>query len=175
MRFKWMAVMGVVLLAGAASAGNAAQNESAQKLAAVKMRKSKAPKMSAEENKKAGEAFLEANKKREGVVVLPSGLQYEILKVGDGKVPTDNDTVDCNVRATLVDNTVFGGSPRDKPSTFQVKGTIAGLNEALKLMPVGSKWRLFIPSGLAYGEKGAGKRIGPNATLIYEVELLAIK
>lgn len=187
MRFGWMAVVGVVLLVAQSSAGqaqvlktqqengDAARNESTQQLAALKMKKSRGPKISAEENKKAGKAFLEENKTKEGVEVLPSGLQYKILKAGDGVIPTDNDTVDCLVRATFIDGTVFGGSPPGRPSTFKVSGTIAGLNEALKLMPVGSKWRLFIPPGLAYGEKGAGRRIGPNATLIYEVELLAVK
>jgi FKBP-type peptidyl-prolyl cis-trans isomerase FklB len=130
----------------------------------------------AEENKKAGEAFLAENKKKEGVVTLPSGLQYKILKAGKGKKPTDADKVECHYRGTLIDGTEFDSSyRRGKPATFPVAGVIAGWTEALKLMPVGSKWQLFVPSQLAYKERGAGADIGPNATLIFEVELLGIK
>jgi FKBP-type peptidyl-prolyl cis-trans isomerase FklB len=154
---------------------NAARHEINVQLAALKKKKASPRMRSPEENKRAGEAFLAENRKKEGVVVLPSGLQYKILKAGNGKIPADDNTVDCRVRAMHVDNTVFGGSPPGKPSTFKVGGTIPGLREALKLMPVGSKWQLFIPPELAYGEKGAGRSIGPNATLFYEVELLAIK
>lgn len=145
-------------------------------LAAMKKKKGATSRpMSAEGNKKAGEAFLAENRTKQGVVVLPSGLQYEVLKEGGGKIPTDVDTVECLVRATFVDGKVFGSSPRGKPSVFNVKGTIPGLNEALKLMKAGSKWRIVIPPGLAYGEKGAGRAVGPNETLIYEVELLAVR
>ena len=127
-------------------------------------------------NKKAGEAFLAANKKKEGVVTLPSGLQYKILKAGNGKKPTAADTVECNYRGTLIDGTEFDASARHGgPASFQVGGVIAGWTEALQLMPVGSKWQLFVPSQLAYGEQGAGRDIGPNATLIFEVELVGIK
>ena len=130
----------------------------------------------AEENKKAGEAFLAENKKKEGVVTLPSGLQYKILKAAKGKKPTDADTVECHYRGTLIDGTEFDSSySRGKPAIFPVAGVIPGWTEALKLMPVGSKWQLFVPSKLAYSEHGAGADIGPNATLIFEVELLGIK
>jgi FKBP-type peptidyl-prolyl cis-trans isomerase len=130
----------------------------------------------AEENKKAGEAFLAENKKKEGVVTLPSGLQYKILKAGKGKKPTDADKVECHYRGTLIDGTEFDSSyRRGQPATFPVAGVIGGWTEALKLMPVGSKWQLFVPSQLAYKERGAGADIGPNATLIFEVELLGIK
>jgi UDP-GlcNAc:undecaprenyl-phosphate/decaprenyl-phosphate GlcNAc-1-phosphate transferase len=130
----------------------------------------------AEENKKTGEAFLAENKKKEGVVTLPSGLQYKILKAGKGKKPIDSDTVECHYRGTLIDGTEFDSSySRGKPASFPVGGVIAGWTEALKLMPVGSKWQLFVPSQLAYKERGAGADIGPNSTLIFEVELLGIK
>jgi len=129
-----------------------------------------------EKNKKEGEAFLAENKKKEGVKTLPSGLQYKIIKEGDGKIPTINDTVTVNYRGTLIDGTEFDSSyQRGKPATFPVKGVIAGFSEALQLMKVGSKWQLFIPSNLAYGERGAGNEIGPNATLIFELELVSIK
>jgi FKBP-type peptidyl-prolyl cis-trans isomerase FklB len=135
-----------------------------------------AMKAAGEINKKEGEAFLSANKKKEGVVTLPSGLQYKILKAGSGKKPTDTDTVECRYKGTLINGTEFDNSERTgKPVSFRVTGVIPGWTEALKLMPVGSKWQLFIPPQLAYGERGAGMQIGPNATLIFEVELLAIK
>jgi UDP-GlcNAc:undecaprenyl-phosphate/decaprenyl-phosphate GlcNAc-1-phosphate transferase len=130
----------------------------------------------AEENKKVGDAFLAENKTKEGVVALPSGLQYKILKAGDGRKPTDTDTVECHYRGALINGTEFDSSYNTgKPATFKVTGVIAGWTEALKLMPVGSKWKLFIPPQLAYGARGAGRDIGPNATLIFELELLAIK
>ena len=129
-----------------------------------------------EENRKAGEAFLAANKAKDGVVNLPSGLQYRILKAGDGKKPTDADTVECRYRGTLIDGTEFDRSdPAGQPATFKVSGVIPGWREALKLMPAGSKWQLFIPPQLAYGVRGAGRAIGPNATLIFDLELLAVK
>ena len=100
-------------------------------------------------------------------MTLPSGLQYKILKAGDGRKPTEADTVECDYRGTLINGTEFDSSSRTgKPATFKVTGLIAGWTEALKLMPVGSKWQLFIPPQLAYGERGAGNVIGPNATLI---------
>lgn len=137
-------------------------------------------KQTAEKNKAEGEAFLTANKAKEGVVTLESGLQYKVLKAGDGKKPTVNDTVSCHYRGTLIDGTEFDSSiARNRPATFAVNQVIKGWIEALQLMPVGSKWQLFIPSGLAYGEKGPlGKgrsKIGPNATLIFEVELLSVQ
>jgi FKBP-type peptidyl-prolyl cis-trans isomerase len=128
------------------------------------------------DNKRKGDAFLEENKKKEGVVALPSGLQYKILKAGDGKKPTDADMVECQYRGTLIDGTEFDSSYwSGKPAVLKVAGLIPGWTEALKLMPVGSKWQLFIPPQLAYGERGASRDVGPNATLIFELELLAIK
>jgi FKBP-type peptidyl-prolyl cis-trans isomerase FklB len=127
-------------------------------------------------NKKQGIAFLEANKTKDGVVALPSGLQYKVLQEGTGPKPAPTDTVVCNYRGTLLDNAEFDSSyKRGQPATFPVTGVIKGWTEALQLMPVGSKWQLFIPSELAYGERGAGGQIGPNATLIFEVELLSIQ
>jgi len=127
------------------------------------------------DNKKAGDAFLAENKKKEGVVTLPNGLQYKILKAGDGKKPKDADTVEVKYRGTLIDGKEFDSSADTEPAVFKVSEIIAGWREALKLMPVGSKWQLFIPPELAYGELGSGQVIGPNATLIFEVDLLAIK
>jgi FKBP-type peptidyl-prolyl cis-trans isomerase FklB len=130
----------------------------------------------AENNKKAGEAFLAENKAKEGVVALPSGLQYKILKAGDGQKPTAADTVSCHYRGTLVDGTEFDSSAKhnNQPLTIPVSGVIKGWTEALQLMPVGSEWQLVIPSDLAYGERGMGP-IGPNSTLVFEIELLSIK
>jgi FKBP-type peptidyl-prolyl cis-trans isomerase FklB len=144
--------------------------------AEARQKQAQAARLAVENNKKAGEAFLAANKTKEGVITLPSGLQYKILKAGDGKTPTDTDTVECNYRGTLIDGTEFDSSyRRGQPSTFKVTGVIAGWREALKLMPVGSKWQIVIPPQLAYGERGAGRDIGPHATLIFELELLAVK
>jgi FKBP-type peptidyl-prolyl cis-trans isomerase len=129
-----------------------------------------------EANKKQGLAFLEANKSKDGVVVLPSGLQYKILQEGTGPKPAATDQVVCNYRGTLLDGTEFDSSyKRGQPATFPVTGVIKGWTEALQLMPVGSKWQLFVPSELAYADRGAGPQIGPNATLIFEVELISIK
>ena len=127
-------------------------------------------------NKKEGEAFLATNKTKDGVVTLPSGLQYKILTQGTGPKPTASDSVACNYRGTLISGKEFDSSyKRGQPTTFPVGGVIKGWTEALQLMPVGSKWQLFIPSDLAYGERGAGADIGPNATLIFEVELVSIQ
>jgi FKBP-type peptidyl-prolyl cis-trans isomerase len=137
------------------------QQEKAQKAAAT--------------NKTEGEAFLAANKAKENVVTVPSGLQYKVLTAGTGPKPTASDQVVCNYRGTLINGTEFDSSyKRGQPATFGVGQVIKGWTEALQLMPVGSKWQLFIPSSLAYGERGAGAEIGPNATLIFEVELLSI-
>jgi FKBP-type peptidyl-prolyl cis-trans isomerase len=129
-----------------------------------------------EANKKEGDAFLAANKAKDAVVTLPSGLQYKILTSGTGPKPTASDSVVCNYRGTLIDGKEFDSSyKRGQPATFPVSGVIKGWTEALQLMPVGSKWQLVIPSDLAYGERGTGADIGPNAVLIFEVELLSIQ
>jgi FKBP-type peptidyl-prolyl cis-trans isomerase FklB len=129
-----------------------------------------------EANKKEGEAYLAANKTKEGVVTLPSGLQYKILKEGTGPKPSASDSVVCNYRGTLINGTEFDSSyKRGQPATFPVGQVIKGWTEALQLMPVGSKWQLFIPSEMAYGPRGPSPDIGPNATLIFEVELLSIQ
>ncbi|WP_044174160.1 FKBP-type peptidyl-prolyl cis-trans isomerase [Flectobacillus major] len=126
--------------------------------------------------KEASEKFLAENKKKEGVVTLPSGLQYQILKAGDGPKPTINDKVKTHYHGTLIDGTVFDSSvQRNEPITFPVSGVIQGWIEALQLMPVGSKWRLFVPQDLAYGPRGSGPTIKPYSALIFEVELLGIE
>ncbi len=133
-------------------------------------------KMAEGTNKKEGDAYLAANKSKEGVVTLPSGLQYKILKQGTGPKPTATDTVVCNYRGTLINGTEFDSSyKRGEPTTFPVNGVIKGWTEALQLMPVGSKWQLVVPPDLAYGARGAGEAIGPDQTLIFEVELMSIK
>lgn len=131
----------------------------------------------AEKNKKEGEAFLSENKKKEGVVTLPSGLQYKVLKEGTGKTPTDTDWVRIHFRGTLVDGTVFEDTYKSfgQPVAFAVRGMMPGWAEGLKLMKEGGTWQLFIPSNLAFGERGAGTLIGPNATLIIEVELVSVQ
>ncbi len=127
-------------------------------------------------NKKAGEEFLAINKEKAGVVTTASGLQYQILTKGDGAIPKATDTIRCHYHGTLIDGTVFDSSvQRGEPISFGVGQVIKGWTEALQLMPVGSKWRLFIPSELAYGSQGAGASIEPNSTLIFDVELLGIE
>lgn len=129
----------------------------------------------AEANAKAGEAFLAENGKRVEVKTLPSGLQYEVIKEGDGTMPTADDQVEVHYTGKLIDGTVFDSSvDRGVPATFGVTQVIPGWVEALQLMKAGSTWRLFIPSQLAYGPRGAGDLIGPNATLIFDVELLKV-
>ena len=129
-----------------------------------------------ERNKKEGEEFLTVNKNKQGVVTLPSGLQYKILSQGTGPKPSASDSVVCNYRGTLINGTEFDRSyKRGQPATFPVGGVIKGWTEALPLMPVGSKWQLFIPSQLAYGERSPSPEIGPDATLFFEVELLSIQ
>jgi FKBP-type peptidyl-prolyl cis-trans isomerase FklB len=146
----------------------AAAQEIRKKQAAVQAEKS-------EQAQKEGDKFLAENKAKEGVVTLPSGLQYKILKQGTGEKPAPEDTVICNYKGTLINGTEFDASEKHGgPATFPVKGVIAGWTEALQLMPVGSKWQLFVPSNLAYGPQGPGD-IGPNATLIFEVELVSIQ
>ena len=133
-------------------------------------------KTAGEKNKKEGEQFLAANKAKEGVKTLPSGLQYKVIKPGTGKKPQLTDTVTVQYRGTLIDGTEFDSSlRRGAPATFEVNKIIPGWTEALQLMQEGAKWQLFIPSNLAYGERGAGQQIGPNATLIFEVELVSIQ
>jgi FKBP-type peptidyl-prolyl cis-trans isomerase FklB len=128
-----------------------------------------------EENRKQGEVFLEENKKKEGVVTLPSGLQYKVIVAGTGKKPTKDQTVIAHYRGTLIDGREFDSSyRRGQPSTFAVREVIPGWTEALQLMPVGSRWILYIPSKLAYGEMGP-PAIGPNATLIFDIQLIGIK
>ena len=128
-----------------------------------------------EANSAEGEAYLAKNKEREGVIVTESGLQYEVLVQGDGEIPTADKSVTVHYTGTLVDGTVFDSSvERGEPATFPVNGVIPGWVEALQLMPEGSKFRLVIPSHLAYGERGAGQQIGPNSTLIFEVELISV-
>jgi FKBP-type peptidyl-prolyl cis-trans isomerase len=142
------------------------------------MRKKQEEKMAqaGDSNLKQGQEFLAANKSKDGVVTLPSGLQYKILQAGSGAKPTSSDSVVCNYRGTTIDGKEFDSSyKRGQPATFPVSGVIKGWTEALQLMPVGSKWQLFIPGDLAYGARGAGPDIGPNATLVFEVELISIQ
>ena len=126
-------------------------------------------------NHKAGEAFLAANKTKPGVVTTASGLQYQVIKEGTGTIPKASDKVKCHYHGTLIDGTVFDSSvDRGQPVDFPVTGVIQGWVEALQLMPVGSKWKLFLPANLAYGDNAAGPKITPGATLIFDVELLEI-
>ncbi len=128
-----------------------------------------------EKNKKEGETFLAENKIKEGVITRPSGLQYKVIKEGTGEMPKPTDTVTTHYSGTLIDATEFDSSyRRGQPATFKVNGVIPGWTEALQMMKAGSKWRLFVPPHLAYGERGTGRDIGPNATLIFDVELLSI-
>jgi len=140
----------------------------------VKEREAK-QKGAAKKNKDIGKRFLSANKGNPGVVTLKSGLQYKVIREGKGPKPSRTDTVKTHYKGTLIDGTVFDSSyARGKPASFPVDGVISGWTEALQLMTVGSKWALYIPSDLAYGDKGAGDRIEPGATLLFEVELLEI-
>ena len=133
-------------------------------------------KVAGEANKKEGVEFLTVNKSKEGIVTLPSGLQYKILTEGTGPKPAASDTVVCNYRGTLISGAEFDSSyKRGQPASFPVNGVIKGWTEALQLMPVGSKWQLFVPAELGYGDRGAGADIGPGATLIFEVELVSIQ
>ena len=129
-----------------------------------------------DKNKAEGDAYMAANKAKEGVISLPSGIQYKILTAGTGKQPTIEDTVVCQYRGTLIGGKEFDSSYKTgQPATFPLKKVIKGWSEVLQLMPVGSKWQVVIPPALAYGERGASADIGPNATLIFEIELVAIK
>jgi len=130
----------------------------------------------AQKAKEEGEKFLAVNKKKPGVTTLESGVQYKIIKAGSGAKPTLDDTVTVNYRGTLIDGSEFDSSyKREKPITFPVKGVIEGWRQVLPLMSVGSKWQVFIPAEYGYGEQGAGGKIGPNSTLIFEIELLGIE
>ncbi|KPK29301.1 MAG: hypothetical protein AMK70_16135 [Nitrospira bacterium SG8_35_1] len=129
-----------------------------------------------DKNKQEGETFLAENKKKESVVTTASGLQYKVITEGTGASPKSTDTVSVHYKGTLINGKEFDSSyRRGQPASFPVNGVIQGWTEALQLMKVGSKWQLFIPSELAYGERGAGRDIGPNSTLIFDVELLSIK
>lgn len=134
-----------------------------------------APHSHAQQGREKGEAFLTENGKKEGVKMLPSGLQYRVLKEGDGKQPKKSEQVVVHYRGTLIDGTEFDSShKRGEPAKFGVSGVIKGWTEALQLMKEGSKWILYVPSYLAYGETGSGKLIGPHEALIFEVELIAV-
>ncbi len=129
-----------------------------------------------DKNKQQGEAFLAENRKKDAVITLPSGLQYKVIKKGSGKTPKATDKVIVNYLGSLINGTEFDSSyRRGQPASFKVNGVIRGWTEALQLMQEGAKWQLFIPSDLAYGERGAGRDIGPYSTLIFEVELISIE
>lgn len=164
-------------LAGTKPAIGEAELADVMKTFQADMMKKRSEHMSAlaEKNKTDGETFLAENKKKEGVVTLPSGLQYKVIKEGNGPKPTPTDTIKCNYRGTLIDGKEFDSSyKRGEPAKFVLGKVIPGWIEGLRLMSVGSKYEFFIPSNLAYGDRGAGADIGPNATLIFEVELLGI-
>jgi FKBP-type peptidyl-prolyl cis-trans isomerase FklB len=131
--------------------------------------------IAAGENMRKGKEFLDENKKKPNVVTLPSGLQYLVIKEGDGKKPVDADTVECNYKGTLINGTQFDANDAGTPATMKVTQLIGGMKEALKLMSVGSHWQLFVPSSLAYGPRAVGAEIGPNETLIFDLELVSIK
>ena len=135
-----------------------------------------AQEQAAQANMEEGEAFLAENKNREGVTSTDSGLQYEVLEEGDGKMPGPTDTVVVHYRGTLIDGTEFDSSyERGEPATFGLTGIIPGWQEALQLMQEGDRWKVYLPSGLAYGAQGAGGAIGPNEALLFEIELLEVK
>jgi FKBP-type peptidyl-prolyl cis-trans isomerase len=153
-----------------------AQQEMQARQQAEQARQEEQQKVLGEKNKREGDAFLAQNKARPGVVTLPSGLQYEIVTPGDGPTPKATDTVTTHYRGTLIDGTEFDSSyKRGQPASFSVGGVIKGWTEALQLMKVGAKWKLYIPASLAYGEQQRGQHITPNSVLIFDIELLAIK
>lgn len=161
-------------LSGANPRLNKQQIETA--LQQFQQEKAKKQKMMASKTLQEGKNFLADNKTKPDIVELPSGLQYKILREGSGKMPTAKDTVEVNYRGTLIDGTEFDSSyKRGKSISFRVTGVIKGWTEALQLMKEGAKWQLFIPSELAYGTRGSGAKIGPNATLIFDVELIKVK
>ena len=142
----------------------------------IRQKQMQAQEAAAVENKTKGEAYLAENAKKPGVVALPDGLQYKVISTGQGKKPAENDTVLCNYKGTFIDGTEFDSSTQaGKPVPFEVKNVIPGFKEVLQMMPVGSKWQVVIPASLAYGERGAGNVIGPNATLVFEIELVSIQ
>jgi FKBP-type peptidyl-prolyl cis-trans isomerase len=142
----------------------------------MRAKQEEANKQLGEMNKKEGETFLAQNKTKEGVTTLPSGLQYKVVKAGTGKKPKATDTVVTHYKGTLLNGTEFDSSfKRNQPATFKVNGVIRGWTEALQLMEEGAKWILYVPAALAYGDRGAGQQIGPNATLIFEIELISIQ
>lgn len=154
----------------------ATMQEYQQKLATMQEEEQAKQQAASEENKKKGEEFLAQNAKKEGVVTLPSGLQYKQIEAGQGEQPDDNDTVTVHYRGTLIDGTVFDSSyDRGEPVSFPLQRVIPGWTEGLQHMKVGSKYELYIPSDLAYGPGGSPPKIGPNETLIFQVELLDVK
>ncbi len=166
-----------ILIAGFLKAfkGDSVQIKPAKANANIQAFFSQVSKVEGEKNLKAGTEFLAANKTKDGVVTLPSGLQYKIIKAGTGVKPKAEDQVKCNYEGKTLEGKVFDSSmKRNEPAVFPVNRVIPGWTEALQLMPIGSKWELYIPAALAYGEKGAGQDIKPNSTLIFEVELLEI-
>ncbi|MBI1732848.1 MAG: FKBP-type peptidyl-prolyl cis-trans isomerase [Gammaproteobacteria bacterium] len=150
--------------------------EMQQVVTAFREQQMKAQQDVGQKNAAAGQAYLDANAQKEGVTRLPSGLQYQILKTGSGPKPKSTDSVVVHYRGTLIDGTEFDSSySRGEPTPLRLDGVIKGWQEAVSLMPVGSMWKIFVPPALGYGERGAGRSIGPNATLIFEIELLEIK
>jgi FKBP-type peptidyl-prolyl cis-trans isomerase FklB len=152
-----------------------AQNEAGAQKEGIGLKKAAALKMVAAKNKAAGEAFLAENKSKPGVTTLASGLQYRVVQAGSGKKPSVDDTVSVNYRGTLIDGNEFGSTYKTgKPISFAVSKVIPGWREALPLMQAGSKWEIFVPAALAYGERMPGPRIAPNSTLIFELELISV-
>lgn len=176
MVIRWKTVLALALLAGVTAVQGATKGQKYAAMAQQTGATAEKNRAIAEKNRKDGEAFLAENKSKEGIVTLESGLQYKILKAGDGDKPTLNDTVVVQYRSTFIDGTEFSNSStRGQPGIFPVGKAIRGWQQALQLMPVGSKWQLFVPSNLAYGERGAGRLIRPNTTLIFEAELVSIQ
>lgn len=132
-------------------------------------------KRTAMENKRRGDEFLAANRTRDGVVTLPGGVQYKVLKPGNGRMPGDADRIVCHYRGTRLDGTEFDATKSGKPATLEVARLIPGWKEAVRRMPAGSRWQIAVPPRMAYGERGVGSEVGPNETLLFEVELLAVK
>jgi len=153
----------------------ALQQDIMTKREAQKQQMEKLKKIAGEENKKKGDAFLAENKKKEGIQITASGLQYKVITMGKGRKPTTSNDVKVHYKGALIDGKVFDSSyNRNEPVTFPVTGVIKGWTEVLQLMPEGSKWTVYIPSDLAYGDRGAGKDIGPNEVLVFDVELLQV-